>query len=78
MSKKNKAVKSTIEYDSPCCEPCRESKKTIKKRLKVAKDKLENVTDMLETLDMNYDSKQQAIGSLYMNVRRLQRELRNY
>jgi len=77
MGKKNKKTQAkTIAYDAPC--ECIEDKKSVKKRYKSAKKQLEDTTDLLERVDMSYDSKQQAIGSMYMNVRRIKRQLKNY
>lgn len=74
MSKKNRGFIG----NKTASEPCREPKKQIKERLKQAKKDLETLSDILYRVEMDYAARNQAIGSQYMEVRRLKEQLRNY
>lgn len=69
---------TNVGATSDCCEPCRESKKTLKVRLKEAEKKLESGSELLESIGMNYEQKLQAIGALYMDVFHIKRQLEYY
>ena len=73
MSKKTGKMLD-VEY----CEPCRESKKTIKKRLKVAKKTLRDAYNLFNHVEISYDTVNQSLGSLYRNVATLEDQLKNY
>lgn len=59
------------------CE-CVENKKDVKKRLKEAKKRLETGFDLVQYLEISYEAKNQIIGSLYTNVRRIELQLERY
>ena len=58
--------------------PCRESKESIKKRMKIQKEKLESLAEILDTIDIGYEEKQRAIGSAYLEYFMTKRYLKNY
>ncbi len=57
---------------------CRESKKELKQRIKVEKLKLNDFINLVENMDINYESKQTAVGSLYLNIVGMEKRLKDY
>lgn len=55
-----------------------EKLKDVKKRLKEAKKRLETGFDLVQYLDISYEARNQVIGSLYTNVRRIELQLERY
>ena len=55
-------------------EPCVETKKDLKARIKNAKLKLKDFVELAGHIDMPWDARNQIIGSLYLELVRLQSE----
>jgi hypothetical protein len=61
-----------------CGEPCIESKKNVKARLKKAKKNLKYLVEGLWSVDIDYKSRYEAIGAAYMDVARIENQLSSY
>jgi len=68
--------KKDLTYPSDCA--CTEDIKNVKRRLSEAKENLRSGAELLNSVDMNYEARLQAIGSLYMNVHRIKQQLSHY
>ena len=55
---------------------CVESKKDLKKRLKMEKLKLKDFIEILEEVDMDYGHRAQAVGSIYLDIVHMEKKLK--
>ena len=55
---------------------CVESPKMLKKRLKLEKKKLRDFMALTDELDMNWEHRQTAVGTLYTSIVRLKKEMK--
>ena len=57
---------------------CREPKKQLKQRIKAEETKLEDFINLVEHMDINYEMRQMAVGSLYLNIVGMKKRLKDY
>jgi hypothetical protein len=57
---------------------CVETKKDLKRKLKVEKAKLKDFIEIADNVDMNWEHKQQMTGALYLEIVRLKRRLKEH
>jgi len=55
---------------------CVESKKDLKKRLKVEKLKLKDFIEILEEVDMDYSHRSQVVGGMYLDIVNMEKRLK--
>ena len=59
-------------------ENCVETKKDLKKRIKVEKEKLKDFFDITAYIDMPWEARQQTIGSMYINILDMKKRLKGF
>ena len=67
-----------MDANAKMSEPCRETKKHVKDRLKRTKLVLKDFISVSEYIDMDYKEKNNVIGSLYMDMHRAKQALKEY
>ncbi len=67
------------KYGTPTmAENCVETKKHLKQSIKREKRKLKDFIDISENMDMPWELKQQAVGSLYIQINNMKRRLKEH
>ena len=61
---------------SAISEACVETKKDLKKRIKQREIILEDFIEMIKIIDMPWEARQQAIGTLYTEIRDMKNKLK--
>ena len=56
---------------------CVEDKKSVKRQLKIAKERLKKVMEAVDFINIDWDTRSKVIGGAYSDVYRLKQRLKN-
>ena len=67
-----------IHEKAEAVRPCRQSKKELKTRLKMAKEQLQTFITVTDSMDINLEERDKTIGRSYRQILLMEKELESY